>query len=105
MVIEVPQASEKNMRGIEGAWGCNVLAVVYTVQYFWLSIQTSSGTRRRSTLFGLTPSTMDSLNDDQRYALSQLRELTNGGDDEAAIIVLESVGWDVQVGLKKPYVD
>ncbi|KAF8632655.1 hypothetical protein AX17_004788 [Amanita inopinata Kibby_2008] len=39
---------------------------------------------------------MDALNDDQRYALSQLRELTNGGDDDAAIGILESVGWDVQ---------
>ncbi|PFH48584.1 hypothetical protein AMATHDRAFT_5669 [Amanita thiersii Skay4041] len=39
---------------------------------------------------------MDALNDDQRYALSQLRELTNGGDDDAAINILESVGWDVQ---------
>ncbi len=48
---------------------------------------------------------MDGLNDDERYALSQLRELTNGGDDEAAINILESVGWNVQVGLKKPCVD
>ncbi|KAF8625700.1 hypothetical protein AX15_005268 [Amanita polypyramis BW_CC] len=39
---------------------------------------------------------MDALNDDQRYALSQLCELTNGGDDEASINILESVGWDVQ---------
>jgi hypothetical protein len=45
----------------------------------------------------LSPSTMDSLNDDQRYAVSQLRELTNGGDDDAAINILNSVGWDVQV--------
>lgn len=43
---------------------------------------------------------MDGLNDDQRYALSQLRELTNGGDDEAAVHILESVSWDVQVGRK-----
>ncbi|KIL64931.1 hypothetical protein M378DRAFT_186568 [Amanita muscaria Koide BX008] len=39
---------------------------------------------------------MDALNDNQRHALSQLHELTNGGDDETAINILESVGWDVQ---------
>ena len=50
--------------------------------------------------FSLTCSIMAGLNEDQRHALSQLRELTNGGDDEAAINVLESVGWDVQVGPK-----
>ncbi|KAK2460003.1 hypothetical protein APHAL10511_008009 [Amanita phalloides] len=39
---------------------------------------------------------MAALNDDQRYALAQLRELTNGGDDDASISILDSVGWDVQ---------
>ena len=63
---------------------------VYKIQY---STNNLADTRR------LLPysSTMDSLNDDQRYAVSQLRELTNGGDDDAAISILNSVGWDVQV--------
>ncbi|KAF9465844.1 hypothetical protein BDZ94DRAFT_1213664 [Collybia nuda] len=38
---------------------------------------------------------MSELNAQQRQALTQLRDLTNGGDDEVAINVLESVGWDV----------
>jgi len=34
----------------------------------------------------------------QVQALAQLRELTNGADDEEVTIgVLSSVGWDVQV--------
>jgi len=70
----------------------DVLLDVYYI--FGILLYTNNlGTRRRFSL----PSTMDSLNDDQRYALSQLRELTNGGDDEAAINILESVGWNVQV--------
>ncbi|KAF9527193.1 hypothetical protein CPB83DRAFT_856527 [Crepidotus variabilis] len=32
----------------------------------------------------------------QRHSLEQLRELTNGADDEVSIGVLGSVGWDVQ---------
>ena len=67
-------------------FGFDVLLV-----YFWLSYKQPWPTRGGW-------STMDALNDDQRYALSQLRELTNGGDDEASINILESVGWDVQVG-------
>ncbi|KDR79095.1 hypothetical protein GALMADRAFT_242958 [Galerina marginata CBS 339.88] len=39
---------------------------------------------------------MDSLDDEQRRALGQLREITNGADDEVAVSVLDSVGWDVQ---------
>ena len=33
----------------------------------------------------------------QRNAVAQLQALTNGGDEEVAIGVLSSVGWDVQV--------
>lgn len=40
---------------------------------------------------------MDALDDGQRRALSQLRELTEGTDEEVAIGVLSSVEWDVQV--------
>ena len=40
---------------------------------------------------------MDSLDADQRRALSQLREITEGTDEEVAMSVLSSVGWDVQV--------
>ncbi|KAH8079062.1 hypothetical protein BXZ70DRAFT_651227 [Cristinia sonorae] len=41
---------------------------------------------------------MDSnaLSHSQRQALGQLQALTNGGDEEVAIGVLDSVGWDVQ---------
>ncbi|KAF8901136.1 hypothetical protein CPB84DRAFT_1679978 [Gymnopilus junonius] len=39
---------------------------------------------------------MDALDDNQRRALSQLREITQGTDEEVAISVLSSVGWDVQ---------
>ncbi|KAL0568402.1 UBX domain-containing protein 10 [Marasmius crinis-equi] len=39
---------------------------------------------------------MDELTDDQRAALTQFREMTNGGDDEVAISMLQSVDWDVQ---------
>jgi FAS-associated factor 2 len=40
---------------------------------------------------------MDTLSTTQLQALSQLRDLTNGGDDDVAIGVLSSVDWDVQV--------
>ena len=40
----------------------------------------------------------DALSPAQRTALSQLQALTNGGDEEVAVGVLESVDWDVQVG-------
>ena len=39
----------------------------------------------------------DALSQSQRDALSQLQALTDGGDTEVAIAVLESCGWDVQV--------
>jgi FAS-associated factor 2 len=42
---------------------------------------------------------MSLLDANQRHALAQLQDLTNGGDDEVAISVLDSVGWDVQVCL------
>jgi hypothetical protein len=41
---------------------------------------------------------MSHLDARQSQALAQLRDLTNGGDDDVAISVLDSVGWDVQVG-------
>ncbi|KAJ7103788.1 hypothetical protein C8R44DRAFT_834579 [Mycena epipterygia] len=37
-----------------------------------------------------------SLTASQQAALSQLRDLTNGGDDEVAVSMLEMVDWDVQ---------
>lgn len=40
---------------------------------------------------------MDSLTPSQLEALNQLRDLTNGGDDDVSIGVLSSVDWDVQV--------
>lgn len=40
---------------------------------------------------------LDTLSPSQRQALSQLQAVTNGGDTEVAIGVLDSVGWDVQV--------
>jgi hypothetical protein len=40
---------------------------------------------------------MDTLEPNQLEALNQLRDLTNGGDDDVAIGVLSSVDWDVQV--------
>ncbi|KAJ4485353.1 hypothetical protein J3R30DRAFT_3282031 [Lentinula aciculospora] len=39
---------------------------------------------------------LSSLTPSQTRALSQLRDLTNGGDDEVAMGVLVSVDWDVQ---------
>lgn len=39
----------------------------------------------------------DALSPTQRQALDQLQALTNGGDVDVAISMLESVGWDVQV--------
>lgn len=33
----------------------------------------------------------------QRHALAQLQDLTNATDEDVAISVLDSVGWDVQV--------
>lgn len=40
---------------------------------------------------------MSLLDARQRHALAQLQDLTNGGDNDVAISVLDSVGWDVQV--------
>ena len=42
----------------------------------------------------------DALSPTQQHALSQLQALTNGGDVDVAIGVLESVGWDVQVRMQ-----
>jgi len=39
----------------------------------------------------------DLLTPHQQHALDQLRELTNGADDEVSMGVLKSVEWDVQV--------
>ncbi|KAL0057820.1 UBX domain-containing protein 10 [Marasmius tenuissimus] len=39
---------------------------------------------------------MDELTDEQKVALNQFREMTNGGDDDVAISMLQSVDWDVQ---------
>ncbi|KAF9073974.1 hypothetical protein BDP27DRAFT_1444571 [Rhodocollybia butyracea] len=39
---------------------------------------------------------LSSLTTSQTHALTQLRDLTNGGDDEVAISVLSSVDWDVE---------
>ncbi|KAJ3829288.1 hypothetical protein EV361DRAFT_865894 [Lentinula raphanica] len=39
---------------------------------------------------------ISSLTPSQASALSQLRDLTNGGDDEVAMDVLSSVDWDIQ---------
>ncbi|KAJ6567659.1 hypothetical protein DFH09DRAFT_1261410 [Mycena vulgaris] len=39
---------------------------------------------------------MSTLSASQQAAVSQLRDLTNGGDDEVAVSMLESVDWDVQ---------
>lgn len=47
--------------------------------------------------FKITLDLMSQLDAHQRQALAQLQDLTNGGDDEVAISVLDSVGWDVQV--------
>jgi FAS-associated factor 2 len=38
-----------------------------------------------------------SISPSQRAALEQLQVLTNGGDPDVAIDVLESVDWDVSV--------
>lgn len=40
---------------------------------------------------------MAHLTASQNQALAQLRDLTNGGDDDVAVSVLSSVEWDVQV--------
>lgn len=37
------------------------------------------------------------ITDEQTLALDQLRELTNGADDEVSIAVLSTVDWDVHV--------
>ena len=42
---------------------------------------------------------MDSLDDIQRHAVLQLRELVNGADEDVAVSVLSSVEWDVQACL------
>ncbi|KAF8218339.1 hypothetical protein K438DRAFT_1925462 [Mycena galopus ATCC 62051] len=39
---------------------------------------------------------MSTLSESQQEALAQLRDLTNGGDDDVAVGMLESVNWDVQ---------
>ncbi|KAH9942680.1 hypothetical protein B0H21DRAFT_750606 [Amylocystis lapponica] len=39
---------------------------------------------------------LDSLSPTQKDALSQLQALMNGGDQDVAIGVLETVDWDVQ---------
>lgn len=41
---------------------------------------------------------LESLTDTQKLALTQLQSLTNGGDIDVEIAILESVSWDVQVG-------
>lgn len=38
----------------------------------------------------------------QHQALQQLRDLTNGADDDVAASVLRSVDWDVQVRFSFP---
>ena len=42
---------------------------------------------------------VDALSPTQRQALDQLQVLTDGGDQEVAIGVLDSCGWDVQVSV------
>lgn len=43
---------------------------------------------------------VDSLSDEQRGTLAQLQDITNGGSDlQKEIAVLESVNWDLNVGL------
>ncbi|KAF7377744.1 UBX domain-containing protein [Mycena sanguinolenta] len=39
---------------------------------------------------------MSTLSESQQAAVAQLRDLTNGGEDDVAIGILESVDWDVQ---------
>ncbi|KAJ6551534.1 hypothetical protein B0H19DRAFT_951330 [Mycena capillaripes] len=39
---------------------------------------------------------MSTLSASQQAALAQLRDLTNGGEDDVAVSMLESVDWDVQ---------
>ncbi|KAJ6475826.1 hypothetical protein C8R47DRAFT_1052641 [Mycena vitilis] len=39
---------------------------------------------------------MSTLSPSQQAALAQLRDLTNGGEDDVAVSMLESVDWDVQ---------
>lgn len=39
----------------------------------------------------------DTLSASQQEAVAQLQALTDGGDAEVAISVLDSVQWDVQV--------
>ena len=40
---------------------------------------------------------MDGLTVTQRDAVIQLRDLTNGGDDEVNIGILSSVDWNMEV--------
>lgn len=40
---------------------------------------------------------LDSLSPTQAAAFQQLQTLTDGGDSEVSIAVLESVDWDVSV--------
>lgn len=42
---------------------------------------------------------MDDLTPEQVAAVAQLRELTNGSDEEVAVNVLRSVDWDVEVSI------
>ena len=41
----------------------------------------------------------DALSPSQKEAVDQLQALTNGGDVEVAIGVLDSMEWDVQVSI------
>ena len=42
---------------------------------------------------------LDALSPSQTQAFNQLQTLTNGGDPDVAVSVLDSVNWDVQVRL------
>lgn len=46
-----------------------------------------------------TMTDMDALTGEQRTALAQLEAITNGADLDTQISLLESVNWDVQVGV------
>lgn len=47
---------------------------------------------------------VDTLSATQKDALAQLQAITDGGDTDVAVGVLESVDWDVQVSTRV-YVD
>lgn len=46
-----------------------------------------------------TMTDLDALTGEQRTALAQLEAITNGADLDTQISLLESVNWDVQVGV------